>query len=137
MSNKGQFSKENQPRNRRGKSERTKLLEAFERKNKTPEQFYDNMVELAFDSEDNFARSEVFKRMYPVAKATMPESEWEYPVTGTPLQKADAIYKAISDGDLAPDVGLALISALTNLIKIQEVTDLEDRIKQLEALQDG
>lgn len=131
--NSGSFSKENQPQNRRGKSERTKLLEAFARKNKKPEDFYDNMVDLAFNAEDNFARSEVFKRMYPIAKPTLPTSEWEYPSKGTALQKADSIYKAISNGDLPADVGLALITALTNIIKIEEVTELKDRIDRLEA----
>ncbi|AUR86904.1 hypothetical protein NVP1091O_01, partial [Vibrio phage 1.091.O._10N.286.52.B12] len=132
MSEKGKFSKDNQPQNRRGKSERTKLLEAFKRKQRNPEDFYDSMVDLAFTSEDNFARSEVFKRMYPIAKSVMPTCEWEYPSSGTALQKADAIYKAISEGDLPADVGLALISALTNLIKIEETTELKDRLSEIE-----
>ncbi len=136
MAKETRFSKDNQPKNRRGKSERTKLLEAFKRKNKKPEDFYDSMVDLAFSSEDNFARSEVFKRMYPVAKATMPTSEWEFPVDGTPLEKASAIYMAISNGDLAPDIGLALISSLTNLVKIEEVTEIRDRLDVLERLND-
>ena len=132
MSEKGKFSKDNQPQNRRGKSERTKLLEAFKRKQRNPEDFYDSMVELAFTSEDNFARGEVFKRMYPIAKSVMPTGEWEYPSSGTALQKADAIYKAISEGDLPADVGLSLISALTNLVKIEENTELKDRLDKIE-----
>ena len=131
MANETKFSKDNQPKNRRGKSERTKLLEAFKKEGKTEEGFYQKMVELAFNSEDNFARSEVFKRIYPVTKAIMPTSEWEFPIKGTPLEKADAIYNAISKGKLPPDVGLSLISSLTNLIKIEEVTEIKRDLEEI------
>lgn len=137
MANETKFSKDNQPKNRRGKSERTKLLEAFKKEGKTEEGFYQKMVELAFNSEDNFARSEVFKRIYPVTKAIMPTSEWKFPAKGTPLEKADAIYKAISEGNLPPDVGLSLISSLTNLIKIEEVTEIKDRLDKIEEALNG
>jgi hypothetical protein len=134
MAKSTKFSKENQPKERkaRGKSERTKLLEAFKREGRTEEGFYQVMVEQAFTSEDNFARGEVFKRLYPVAKATLPPCEFKFNAKGTAAQKANDILSAISTGDLPADVGLSLITAMASVIKIEEVTELEERIKALE-----
>lgn len=131
---KHEFTKENQPKNRRarGKAERTKLIEAMKRAGETEESFYDQLITRAFNPEDSFAAKEVLTRLYPIPKATMPTSEWNFPADGTALDKANSILIAISKGEIAPDVGHSLISALTSLIKIQEVTELEDRIKALE-----
>lgn len=134
MAKNTKFSKENQPKERkaRGKAERTKLIEAFKREGKTEEGFYQVMVEAAFNSEDNFARGEVFKRLYPIAKPTLPPCEFNFDPTGTPAQKANDILSAISKGEIPADVGLSLITAMASVMKIEEVTELEERIKALE-----
>lgn len=134
MAKETKFSKDNQPKNRRGKSERTKLLEAFRKEGKTEEGFYQKMVELAFSSEDNFARSEVFKRLYPIAKPTLPLCEFEFNPKGTPTEKATDILNAISNRDIPADVGLSLISAMASVLKIEEVTEIKDRLDKLEGL---
>ena len=65
------FTKANQPKGR-GKSERTKILESFERLSKTEDEFYDLLTLKAFDPEDNFSFKELLVRMSPIPKATMP-----------------------------------------------------------------
>ena len=134
MAENTKFSKDYQPKERkaRGKAERTKLLEAFKREGKTEEGFYQEMVKMAFDGEDNFARAEVFKRLYPIAKPTLPPCEFNFNPNGTPADKANDILSAISNGELPADVGLALITSMASVMKIEEVTELEERIKALE-----
>ncbi len=134
MAKSTKFSKENQPKERkaRGKAERTKLLEAFKREGKTEEGFYQIMVEMAFNGEDNFARAEVFKRLYPIAKPTMPPCEFEFNPNGTPAEKANDIMNAVSNGEIPADIGLSLMSAMASMLKIEEVTEIKDRLAKIE-----
>lgn len=134
MAKSTRFSKENQPKERkaRGKAERTKLLEAFKREGKTEEGFYQVMVEKAFNGEDNFARAEVFKRLYPIAKPTMPPCEFEFNPNGTPAEKANDIMNAVSNGEIPADIGLSLMSAMASMLKIEEVTEIKDRLAKIE-----
>ncbi len=73
------------------------------------------------------------KRIAPAYKATLEPIKIDYPKDGTPLQKADAVYKAIADGEVPADVGLTLIDAISKMIAIEEQTELAKRIEQLEA----
>lgn len=129
------FSSENQPAKRkgRGRAERTKLLEAFKKVGKTEEGFYEHLVERAFNPEDTFAAKEVLTRLFPADKSTMPCVEFEFDETKSPKEKADQILKAASRGELPPDVAMMFIGAITSSLKIEEVTELKDRIEKLEA----
>ncbi len=73
------------------------------------------------------------KRIAPAYKSTLEPIKIDYPKDGTPLQKADAVYKAIADGEVPADVGLTLIDAISKMIAIEEQTELAKRIEQLEA----
>ena len=46
--------------------------------------------------------------------------------------KAQQIVKAISTGEIPPSVGVNLLTAMSSMLKIKEITELEDRIKALE-----
>lgn len=46
--------------------------------------------------------------------------------------KANQILKAISLGEIPPSIGVGLLSALTSMMKIKEISELEERIKALE-----
>ena len=129
------FSSENQPSRRkaRGRAERTKLLEAFKSKGKTEEGFYESLVERAFNPDDTFAAKEVLTRLFPVDKSTMPCVEFEFDETKSPKEKADQILKAASRGEIPTDIAIMFIGAITSSLKIEEVTDLKDRIDKLEA----
>ena len=56
------------------------------------------------------------------------------PVKNTLVEQGNAIIKATMSGNIPPDVGAALIGALTGQVKIVEIDDLTKRIEKLEGL---
>lgn len=131
-----QFGKDKQPTKRRGKAERTKIIEAMARQSKTEEDFYDYLVTRAFNPEDNFGAPELLKRLYPIPKATLPMVEFEFDESAPLPVQASQIMKASSSGKIAPDVAGTYLGAISSMLVIQEKTDLEERIKALEAKED-
>lgn len=132
------FTSDNQPKDRkgRGKSERTKILEAMKRTGHTEEGFYDLLVERAHNPEDSFSYGELLKRLSPIQKAVMPHYPFELDSTLDHHEQASQVVKAVSNGELPADVGSMIIGSITNMLKIKEVTDFEHRLKALEDNQD-
>lgn len=139
-----EFTSENQPKKRkpRGKSQRTLLQESLERLGTSEASFYDTMIMAALGlTEDesilklqSFAFPEVVKRLYPIPKQVAPTVEFDYPKDGTLTEKASAIEVAISDGVIPPDVGVNLISVLAHVAKIEEVTEIKERLDRIEQM---
>ena len=141
-----EFNSEYQPnpenRKPRGKGKRNQLIAALERMGHTEESFFDLMVMAALGSTEDeailklqsYAFPEVAKRLYPIPKQVAPTVEFDYPKNGTLKEKASAIEAAISDGLIPPDIGVNLISVLTGVAKIEEVTELVARLDRLEEL---
>ncbi len=127
------FNKDNQPKKGRGKSERTKILDAMKRQAKTEDGFYDELITRAFNPDDNFTFKEVLARMSPIPKAVTPLYEFEFDESGSPYTKSCQIVKAIALGKIPADIGAAVINAIQATIKIQEVTDIDERLKVMEA----
>ena len=132
MSNSGHFSKDNQPAGR-GKSEKTKFIDALKRKARTEDQFYELCIERAFDPDDNFAFKEILARLSPLSKAVAPTIEFDFPASAKPYVQAQAIIKGIADGIIPPDLGGQLITSISSMLKIQEVTDIDERLKIMES----
>jgi hypothetical protein len=130
------FGKDKQPKKRtpRGKSERTKILEAMQRAGKTEDGFYDQLIERAANPEDNFTFKELLSRLSPIPKAVAPVYKFELPKSAKPHEKADYILTAIADGELPGDVGNVCIQAIKAMIDIEEYTDLKERIIKLEEM---
>lgn len=140
MSNKStQFSSENQPSNRkvRGKSERTKLLEAIKRTGGDEDGFYDILVERAFNREDP-ASSQLLKelmiRFYPPSKPTLPCIEFDFDENASHAVQAAQILKATADGQLPPDMAATFIQAISNMLKIDEMTDLRNDVEEIKRI---
>ena len=133
------FDKESQPKERkpRGKSERTKILEAMERQVKTEDEFYDELIIRAFNPDDNFTFKEVLSRMSPIPKAVSPVYKFDLPKEAKPHEKANYVLTAIANGDLPSDIGNICIQAIKSMIDIEEYTDLKERIIKLEAVLNG
>ena len=133
------FDKGTQPKERkvRGKSERTKILEAMKRFGKTEEGFYDLLMEKAFNPEDNFTFKELLNRMSPVAKAVAPLYKFDLPKNSKPHEKAAFVLDAIADGVIPSDIGNICIQAIKAMIDIEEYTDLKERIEKLEKALSG
>lgn len=143
-----QFDKDNQPSNRkpRGRDKRTLILEALERQGVTEEGFYDRLVIEAMglcgeDADDNEARkinqvafTELWKRFHPVPKPVAPTIEFDYPESGSLLDKAKAIELGVAEGIIPPDIGMGLIQSLANVAKVEEVTELKERVERIEEL---
>jgi len=129
---KGTFSKENQPKNRKGKSERTKILESFKRLSKTEEEFYDLLTSKAFDPEDSFSFKELLLRVSPLPKATNPLVKFKFPKDAKPHVQAAHVLAAIAEGEIPSDIGNVFIQSIKSMIDIEEYTDLKERIEAIE-----
>lgn len=132
------FDEDNQPKERkpRGKSERTKILEAMKRCEKTEDGFYDLLVERAHDKTDSFGFTELLKRISPIPKQTLPKVEFEFDDKAIPAVQAAQVLKAASDGQIAPDIANQFISSIASMLKIEEVTIIRKEIDEIKALLD-
>ena len=128
------FSKDSQPVKGRGKSTRTKILEAFERLGKTEDGFYDLLTEKAFNPEDSFTFKELLNRMAPIPKATSPLVEFDFDENASAHIQATQVIKAMADGKVPSDIGNLFVNSIQAMLKIQEVTDIDDRLKAIEAI---
>ena len=80
----------------------------------------------------NTSLSMLMKKGWPDVKATMPLCEFDFDPKGAPVDKATDILNAVSNGELPADMGLSLISAMASVLKIEEVTELKDRLDKIE-----
>lgn len=128
------FSKTKQPvkRKPRGKSERTKILEAMKRNGKTEDGFYDELVLRASNPEDNFTFKELLSRISPIPKAVSPTVNFKFNKKGDKHEQAADVIAAIAKGEISPDIGQMIIASITSMVKIQEVTDIDERLKNME-----
>ena len=97
--------------------------------------FISHAAERAFNASDpasNTVLSEFLKRTFPPLKQTQEAVSFEFPVDGTPTQKAMAVVEAISNGSIPADMGQTIISIIKDAVLIEESTDLKARIEELE-----
>lgn len=116
----------------RGKSERSKILEAMKRRGKTENGFYDLLIDKAHEPEDNFTFKELLIRMSPIPKAVNPLYEFPFDEGGSHHKQSLQIVKAISNGKIPSDIGHSIIATISSMLNIQEKTDFEDRLKVIE-----
>lgn len=131
---KNQFGKDSQPIKRRGKSERTKILEAMKRQSKSEECFYDYLVKRAFNPEDTFGAPELLKRLAPLPKATLPLVEFEFDESLTPAKQGAQVLKAAALKQIPPDVAQSFIASIASMLKIDEITQIKDEIEEIKRL---
>lgn len=127
------FSSENQPPNKGGQWFKTKIIASLKRKSMDEDAFIDLLVQKAI-SEGGVYLSELLKRYSPIPKQAHDPITIEWPVNGTPVQKADAVLKSMSEGLMSPDVGAIFIDAISKSLGIEEVTELSKRLEALEAI---
>lgn len=128
------FDSSNQPKDRkpRGKSERTKILDAMKREGQTEDGFYDLLITRAFDPKDSFTFKELLIRISPIPKSVSPMVEFEFNEKANPHIQATQVLAAISLGKIPSDIGQIFISSISSMLKIQELTDFEERLKAIE-----
>jgi hypothetical protein len=144
------FGKENQPSKRRGKSKKTLLLEVIREKSKLSmnadstnddceKAFFGHILDRALCDDDKDSASllkSLLDKISPTPRSSMERVNFYLDMKAPLDEQASQVLDAISNGDLPPDVGISLINAIGGVLKIKEVTDLEDRIKALEAQED-
>lgn len=127
------FSSENQPARKGGQWFKTRVIESLKRQAMDEDAFIDLLVQKAI-SEGGVYLSELLKRYSPIPKQTHEPVIIEWPENGTPVQKADAVLKAMSDGVMSPDVGAIFIEAISKSLGIEELTELSKRLEALEKI---
>lgn len=151
MAKETQFTGDNQPSKRRGKSFKTKLFEAIRERAElevgsgaTPEEqeqsYLHHIAQRAFNPEDpNSAMclKMLTERMYPPLKANAAKVNFEFDPTLKPHEQASQVLKAAADGCIAPDVAQIFISSIQSMLKIEEVTELTKRLEAIEAQING
>lgn len=135
----------------RGKSKKTLILEVIREKSlleldskATKEQaekaVFGFMAEAAFTPTAdtammaNFCLGHLMKKGWPDLKAVMPTVEFDFDENGTAAQKAAQILKAASEGIIPPDVANTFIAAISNTLKIDEMSDLRSDVEEIKAI---
>lgn len=82
------------------------------------------------------AKKLVFDRLFAKLKPVSEKVKFDL-VGDTPTAKANSILTAISIGQLDPETGIQLLTALTHTMKIVDVDDISKRLDELEAARYG
>ncbi len=144
------FSKEHQP-NKRGKAFKTKLLETIRSESlldvskaasyETVEKAYlSHLAKRAFDVEDQSSGTllkELLSKSYASIKAVMPDIEFDYEISKSPVDQVNQIIYAASKGQIPPDIASIFIQSIKAASDIEINTELKNRIEKLEALVNG
>lgn len=144
------FSAENQPKNRGrkpGPDKRTMILDSIRRLVPEDKQgvdaeqfFYDLLVGRALNFRDKDSAQllkELYARLAPQDKTTLPTIEFDMREDGTPSQKIDDIQKAVADGVLPVDMANTMVSMIVAGIKVFEVTEMAERLARIEEMLNG
>lgn len=75
---------------------------------------------------------EVLDRLIPTDKATMPTYEIEFAEDGSAADKIRDITNAVASGAIPPDVGNMMVNMVTAAVKVEETTELLERLAKLE-----
>lgn len=65
-------------------------------------------------------------------KPTMEFVEFTFDVDATPAQQAAQVLYAASQGQIAPDIANMFINSIASMLKIDEVTELQQRLEAIE-----
>ncbi len=148
---KHEYTSDNQPGERkpRGKGKKTLMLDAIKSVCGSEEEFLKQVVAIgiggltkvnATDDDDEYEYKQpntmllnmALSRIEPPLKATSPMVEFEFNPESKPHEQASQVLKAVSVGQLAPDIGQIFISSIKAMIDIEEYTDLKQRIEAIE-----
>ena len=138
---KHKFSSTNQPdpsKKKRGKDQRTLMLEALGRNQFTEEQFWDNVIKAAMAEEDSFTKKtmiqEVMARLAPIPKAVLPTYEFDWNNAESPADKIDRLVQAVSEGEIPADIANMLAATIKAGLETREICELAERLEKLEQL---
>lgn len=79
----------------------------------------------------------VLERLLPPLKSTSPTVRVAVPPDGGLADTGRAILQSVVNGELAPDLGAQLVTALGGMARVVETAELEQRITELEKKRNG
>lgn len=146
------FNNKNQPikRKPRGKAKRTLMLDAIKKVCKNESEFYEKLVSIGVgglvvvevDAEGNETKeykhpnvkllSMVLDRIEPSLKPISPLVNFKFPKKSPPHIQAASVLDAVANGLIPSDIGNNFINGISSMLKIQEVTDFNERLKKME-----
>ena len=137
-----EFSKDNQPNDRkpRGKAKKSLMLEAIREVCGDEQEFLKQVVTIGLGDLDlEIAPNPtlltlVLNRIEPPLKSIAPLYKFEFDENASEHVKANQVLKAMADGKIPSDIGGMFINSIQAMLKIQEVTDIDDRLKAIEAI---
>ncbi len=147
--NQTSFSSEYRPRQGRGKSFKTKMLDAVRREallgvddtdmdlQEVESRFISHLTKRALDVDDkdsSFLLKEIIGRCFSPLKATLPTVEFEFDANASPSEQVTQLMDAASKGEISPDIAISFVHAVKAAVEIEEFTDLKERIEKLEQL---
>lgn len=74
----------------------------------------------------------VLNRIEPPLKAISPNVEFTFRSDAKPHEQAADVMTAIASGEIPADIGQIFITSISSMLKIQELTDFEERLKAIE-----
>ncbi len=133
----------------RGRSNRTKLLEAIREESLiglTPSSTQDeaekahflHIAKRAYDGIDDKDSGMLLKHLgdkcWPNLKPTMENVNFDFDPSATPSVQSQQVLKAAADGIIPPDIASVFIGSIASMLKIEEVTEIKERLDKLEEL---
>ncbi|MDM0074422.1 hypothetical protein QTH90_08520 [Variovorax sp. J2P1-59] len=97
-----------------------------------PKEFLKRLVRLAIDTKEPALLRIIMDRWLPPLKSEDPLVNVDVPKDAPLGEKGTAVFAAIAGGEITPAQGATMIGALSNIAKIIEFTEFENRLGALE-----
>jgi hypothetical protein len=99
--------------------------------------FFKKVADRAFDDEDKdsgmllkFLGDKAWSSMKP----TLGNVEFDFDPDSEPHEQASQVMAAAAKGDIAPDVAQMFVASIANMLKINEITEIKERLEALEQM---
>ena len=134
MGRAGTFSADKQPSKRRGKARYNKLVEALESKGYSEKMLYEKIVEIAMGEGDVALLKEIMTRFCPPSKPSAQDVTFDFPESGTAVQKIDSVIAGVASGDIPADIAKLVVDMIKTSLDVEEVTELAQRLERIESI---
>lgn len=123
-------------RPRGSKNKRTVIREALAETFDNGEQGFWLAVAQQAKEGDLQAAQMLADRLYPKLKPQSPTIALSEPLEGSPANMARQLVQMAGNGELPSSQARELLQALGDLVRVIEITEIEQRLEKLEAIQD-
>lgn len=135
----------------RGKSNKNRILDAIRSesirsllgligepsRDQAEEAFFSHIAKRAFNIEDKDSATLIkvlSDKGWSSVKPSMEKVEFKFDSSAHPVDQANQVLDAISNGLIAPDVGNLLIDSISKMLKIEEITVIKTKLDALEKI---